>query len=116
MKKLGALRDQPLLDVASPTELVSEDLDTTYKLFLQTNAMVFQVQNNEDAIRNDSQEEELTKQTNTNTKPLKVLLKRYSTKKYKRHHVEEVKVHFHQEDSSSSDEDNGAAYSIQLWT
>ena len=76
-----------------------------------------QIQNNEDAIKNDSQEQELTKQTNTSTKPLKVLLKRYSTKKYNRHHVEEVKVHFHQEDSSSSDEDiNGAAYnSMQLW-
>ena len=107
MKELEALRDQTLTDIASPTELVSGDLDTTQKLVLQTDAMVFQIQ-----------EEELTKQTNTtSTKPLKVLLKRYSTKKYNRHHVEEVKVHFHQEDSSSSDEDiNGAAYSMQLWS
>ena len=113
MKEFEALRDQPLTDIASPTELVSGnlliDLDTTHKLVLQTDAMVLPIQNNEEI---DSQEQELTKQTNTSTKPLKVLFKRYSTKKYKRHHVEEVK------DSSSrtSDEDiNGAAYPMQFW-
>jgi hypothetical protein len=56
------------------------------------------------------------KQTNTSIKPLKVLIKRYSTKKYKRHHVEEVKVHFHHEDNSNSDEDSEAAYSVELWS
>ena len=52
MKELEALRDQPLMDIASPTELVSGnlDLDTTHKLVFQTNATVFQIQNNEDAI------------------------------------------------------------------
>ena len=97
MEELEALSDQPLTDIASPTKLVSGYLDTTHKLILQTNAMVFQIQNNKDAIKSDSQEEKLMKQTNTSIKPLKVLFKRYSTK---RHHVEEVKVRFHQEDSS----------------
>ena len=76
--------------------------------------MLWCFQNNHDAIGSDNQEEELKKQTNTNIKPLKVLVKRYSTKKYKRHHVEEVKVHFYPEDSSS-DEDSGAAASMELW-
>ena len=79
--------------------------------------MVF-IQNNQDAIGNDSQKEggELKKQTNTNIKPLKVLVKRYSTKKYRRHQVEEVKVHFYHDGSSSSDEDGGAASSVEFWS
>ena len=53
------------------------------------------------------------------TKPLKVLVKRYSTKKYKRHQVEEVKVHFNHEDSSSSDEGSNTAAghdSVEMWS
>ena len=74
-------------------------------------AMVY-IQNNQDAIGNDNQESK--KQTNTNLKPLKVLVKRYSTKKYRRHQVEEVKVHFYHDNSSSSDEDDGAASSVKF--
>ena len=78
--------------------------------------MLWFLQNNQEAIGSDNQEEELKKQTNI--KPLKVLVKRYSTKKYKKHHVEEVKVHFYHEDSSSSDEDSRAAdsNSMELWS
>ena len=42
--------------------------------------------------------------------PLRVLIRRYSTKKYKQHHVEEMKVEFFDEDDSSSDEDALNAY------
>lgn len=42
--------------------------------------------------------------------PLRVLIKRYSTKKYKQHHVEEMKVKFFDEDDSSSDEDTLNTY------
>ena len=79
--------------------------------------MLWFIQNNQDAIGNGSQEGGGSKkQTNTNTKPLKVLVKRYSTKKYRRHQVEEVKVHFYRNDSSSSDEDDGAAISVEFWS
>ena len=75
----------------------------------QTNAVVFQILNNEDAITGNDSGQEEEQSTNTSVKPLKVLIKRYSTKRYKRHHVEEARVHFRHEDTSSSDEDSGAS-------
>ena len=43
----------------------------------------------------------------TDTKPLKIFAKHYSTisKRYKQHHVEVMRIEFYDEDSSSSDED-----------
>ena len=41
------------------------------------------------------------------TKPLKIFIhNRYSTKRYKKHHVEEIRIEFYDEDSSSGDEDH----------
>ena len=59
-------------------------------------------ENGQNATGSDHEQSQAGKQTDT--KPLKVLVKHYSTKKYRRHQVEEVKVHFYHEDSSSSDE------------
>ena len=42
----------------------------------------------------------------TDTKPLKIFAKCYSTKRYKQHHVEVMRIEFHDDDSSSSDEDS----------
>ena len=41
----------------------------------------------------------------TDTKPMKIFAKCYSTKRYKQHHVEVMRIEFYDDDSSSSDED-----------
>ena len=67
----------------------------------------YQLQNDQQCIESEQQDldEEFKKQTGT--KPLSVLVKRYSTKKYKQHHIEEVRIHFYDDiSSSSSDEDS----------
>ena len=92
-------------NMASPTALAStENLSSSVH---QINDLVYQ--NDQNANGNESLKGEFKNQTNT--KPLKVRVKRYSTKKYNKHHVEEVKVDFYSKDSSSSDED-GAATNI----
>ena len=78
-------------NIVSPTDLASINL-------------VYQ--NDQTTLESESQKGEFQEQAIT--KPLKVRVKRYSTRKYNKHHVEEVKVDFYTEDSSSSDEDGAA--------
>ena len=92
-KDLEAL--QISTDMASPTDLVSADNSSSVH---QINDIVYQ--NDQDLIGSEKQ---------TSTKPLKSRVKRYSTKKYNKHHVEVMKVDFYSEDSSNSDEDDAAA-------
>ena len=75
-------------NIVSPTDLASINL-------------VYQ--NDQIIIESESQKGEFQEQAIT--KPLKVRVKPYSTRKYNKHHVEEVKVDFYSEVSSSSDED-----------
>ena len=98
---------QTSTDLCSPTKLVIIEASTTIH---QVSGIVHQ--NDQDTIESEHQNRESKKRTNP--KPLKVLVKRYSTKKYNRHHVEEVKVKvYSDESSSSSDEDNAAANSTE---
>ena len=88
-------------DMASPTDLAStKDSSLVHKI----NDLVYQNDQNANGIENQKGEF----QEQAITKPLKAHVKRYSTRKYNKHHVEEVKVNFYSKDSSSSDED--AAY------
>ena len=94
-------------DVASTTELVSVDTSCSGN---QVNDIMYPNDQEQYHIiiineQQDLQQEwEFKKQTDT--KPLRVFIKHYSTKMYKQHHVEEMKkVEFFDEDNSSSDED-----------
>ena len=61
--------------------------------------------NGYNAIGNQAQE---MKKRQFTTKPLKVVVRRYSTKLHKRHHVEEVEADLHSEESSESDKEDVA--------
>ena len=70
--------------MASPTDLANtEDSSIVHKI----NDLVYQNDQNANGI--ESQKGEFKKQTST--KPLKVRVNRFSTRKYNKHHVEEVK-------------------------
>ena len=81
---------------------------------IRINSMGDQVNHNTTMCLNDTEhnfgsekrEKEGKFKGQTDTKPLKIFAKRYSTKRYKQHHVEEMKIEFCDEDSSSSDEDD----------
>ena len=92
-------------DVASTSELVSVS-DTSYS-GNQVNDIVYPSNQEYNIIGSEQQDLQLEDgfKKQTDAKPLQVLIKRYSTKKYKQHHVEEVKINFCDEDSSSNDED-----------
>ena len=62
--------------------------------------------NGYNAIGNQAQELEKKQFT---AKPLKVVVRRYSTKMHKRHHVEEVEADLHSEESSESDKEDVAS-------
>ena len=97
------------------TEQLQSSTDTAIELLSMNTSSSVVHENGQDAIGSD--ESQPGKQTDT--KPLKVMVKRYSTKKYKRHQVEEVKVQFYHEDSSSSDEGSytAAGYDfVELWS
>ena len=98
-------------DVASTTELISVDSSSSGN---QVNNIVYL--NDQEYITGGEQQNPqlvggLKKQTDT--KPLRVLIKRYSTKMYKQHHVEEVNINFYDEESSSSDESGLDTYSVK---
>ena len=105
MTKKGLEALEISTDMASPTDLTSTE-DSS--LVHQSTDLVYQNDQNAKLNGNESQKGKFTKQTST--RPLKACIKRYSTRKYNKHHVEEVKVDFYSEDSSSSDEDGAAAY------
>ena len=92
-------------EVASTTELVS--VDTAYSGNQVNDIMYPNDQEQYHIIINEQQDlqQEAGFKKQTDTKPLRILIKRYSTKIYKQHHVEEMKVEFFDEDNSSSDED-----------
>ena len=102
----GELELQFSSNAASSTELVSNN---------NSNSMGDQVIDNHDTTMypNDTKDDGGSQQQEdgrefkgqTDTKPLKIFSKRYSTKRYKQHHVEELRIEFYDEDSSSSDED-----------
>ena len=95
-------------DIDPSTKLVGIDTSSPVNEIDKSNiAVEYQLQNDQQCIIGSDHEqqdlEELKKQTST--KPLNILIKRYSTKKYKRHHVEEATVHFYEEDSSNGNDD-----------
>ena len=101
-KDLEALEISTDMHMASPTNLAgTEDSSLVHKI----NDLVYQNDRNTNGI--ESQKGEFQEQAIT--KPLKARVKRYSTRKYNKHHVEEVKVDFYSEDSSSSSNEDGAA-------
>ena len=109
-EKLELKESHFLSNIDSPTELVGVDTSSSVNQIDKSNSVLqYQLQNDQQCIKSEQQDLEGEFKKQTDTKPLSVLVKRYSTKKYKRHHVEEVKIHFYDEDSSSSDEDGHSA-------
>ena len=106
-EKLELKESHFLSKIDSPTELVGVDTSSSMNQIDKSNIVLqYQLQNDQQCIKSEQQDLEGEFKKQTDTKPLSVLVKRYSTKKY---HVEEVKIHFRDEDSSSSDEDGHSA-------
>ena len=95
-------------DIDSPTKFVDVDTSSSVNQIDISNIVLqYQLQNDQQCIESEQQDLEMELKKQTDTKPLSVLVKRYSTKKYKQHHVEEVRIHFYDDISSrSSGEDS----------
>lgn len=102
MNTNGELELQISSDIASSNKLASADISNSMGDHVNHIIMYQNDQEHNVGSEEWDYEEEFKKQTDT--KPLKILVNRYSTKKYKQHHVEEVRIEFYDEDSSS-DED-----------
>ena len=76
--------------------------------------MIMYQNDQEHNVGSEEQDYEGEFKEQTDTKPLKIFINRYSTKKYKQHHVEEIRIEFYDEDSSSSDEDGPQMLTVQL--
>ena len=112
-KKLE-LKEQQFSSEINPTTTLDTSNSVNRQIDKYNVVLQYQLQNDQQCGSEqqglDQLEGDLKKQANT--KPLSVLVKRYSTKRYKRHHVEEAKVKFYDEDcSSGSDEDALDAFS-----
>jgi hypothetical protein len=93
------------LELTLSSDTSSTELDTSSSEN-QANDVTYPNDQEHNNIGNEQQdlEGEVKKPADTmHNMPLRVRIKRYSTKKYNQHHVEEMKVEFLDEDDSSSD-------------